>query len=220
MSSNEKRFGFSFLSKYNNKIAYLEEMMVDKYTGDIAVKTPLGDSISFNYNAKFNEHMKSARRDASDLGVFGNVYNIPFSNRDMPLALSRESANLYETVYIRGNIKQFIMHADIDSIKVNIDSFSMERYYGIATFGFKVYYDDNTISPVIMKNINTIDMNTTVFDLDSNNDFAELDTSKGIVGIEITQFDITGNIDAKKSTANNIEVRHILHSLFIIVEER
>lgn len=220
MASNEKRFGFSFLSKYNNKIAYLEELMVDKLTGDIAIKTPLGDSISYNYNAKLNEHMKSARKDANELSIYGNVYNIPFSNRNMPLAMSKDSANLYESVYIRSNVKNFILHADIDSVRVVIDDFSMERYYGIATFGFKVHYDDNSVSEVFMKNVNTIDMNNTVFSLDSNDDFAELDTSKGVLGIEITQFDITGNIDAKKNPVNSLEVRHILHSLFIIVEER
>lgn len=220
MASNEKRFGFSLLSKYNNKIAYLEEVMIDKLSGDIAIKTPLGDSISYNYNAKLNEHMKSARKDANDLSIYGNVYNIPFSNRIMPLAMSKDSANLYESVYIRGNIKRFILHADIDSVKVVIDDFSMERYYGIATFGFKVHYDDGTTSDVFMKNVDTIDMNDTIFTLESNEDFSELDTTKGILGIELTQFDITGNIDAKKRPLNSLEVRHILHSLFIIVEER
>jgi len=220
MPSNEKRFGFSLLSKSNNKIAYPEEVMVDKLTGDFAIKTPLGDTISYNYNTKLNEHMKSARQDANSLSIYGNIYNIPFSNRVMPLSMTKDSANLYESVYIRGNIKRFVLHADIDSIKINVDEFSMDRYYGIATFGIKIHYDDNSISEVLLKNINTIDMNDTIFDLSTTDDYTNLDTSKGILGIEITQFDITGNTDAKKNPMNAIEVRHILNSLFIIVEER
>lgn len=220
MPSNEKRFGFSLLSKSNNKIAYPEEVMVDKLTGDFAIKTPLGDTISYNYNTKLNEHMKSARQDANSLSIYGNIYNIPFSNRVMPLSMTKDSANLYESVYIRGNIKRFVLHADIDSVKINVDEFSMDRYYGIATFGIKIHYDDNSISEVLLKNVNTIDMNDTIFDLSTTNDYTNLDTSKGILGIEITQFDITGNTDAKKNPMNAIEVRHILNSLFIIVEER
>lgn len=220
MPSNEKRFGFSLLSKSNNKIAYPEEVMVDKLTGDFAIKTPLGDTISYNYNTKLNEHMKSARQDANSLSIYGNIYNIPFSNRVMPLSMTKDSANLYESVYIRGNIKRFVLHADIDSVKINVDEFSMDRYYGIATFGIKIHYDDNSISEVLLKNVNTIDMNDTIFDLSTTDDYTNLNTSKGILGIEITQFDITGNTDAKKNPMNAIEVRHILNSLFIIVEER
>lgn len=218
MPSNEKRWGFSLLSKYNHEIAYREEMMVDKLTGDIAIKTPKGDIISYNYNAKLGEHLKSARNDANNLGIYGEIYNVPFANRILPMSMNDNIPNLYDHVYVKGDIKRFMLHCDIDSVKIDIDKFSIEKYYGVATFGIRFHYDDGTVSDIITKNINTIMMNDTIFDLSNVGYFTNLNITKNITGIELTQFDITSNIDAREVAVNGLEIRHIINSLFIITE--
>lgn len=221
MATNEKRFGISLLSKKNNDIAYKEEVMIDKLTGDIAIKTPVGDIISYNYNAKFNEHLKSVRNDANNLSVYGKIFNIPFTNKIMPMVLESES-NLTNSVYItNSSISGFILHADIDSVAVNIDEFTMDRYFAKIAFQIKLYWSDGTESDIISVSTDTLTLNNTVYDLTSNKNLniSAANAAKTVQGIELIAFNVFGNIKGDKSSASNVEVRHILNSLFIAIKE-
>lgn len=75
----EHRFGISLLSKSRFKKAYLEEVLIDKNTGEILVRTPEGDVVSFDYSSRRDYKIDEFRSKANHMGIYGDYYEIMFN---------------------------------------------------------------------------------------------------------------------------------------------
>ena len=70
---NEHRFGISGLSKENVNEAFLEEILVDKMSGEMLIKTPNGDIVSFDYNNRLKTNLVNIKHTGDDLNIYGNI---------------------------------------------------------------------------------------------------------------------------------------------------
>ena len=83
----EYRFGISLLSKDRFSDAYNEEVMIDKSSGEVLVKTPDGDVISYNYNSRLKSHIIEMKAIANNLSVYGDILNIEFDDIIAPFVM-------------------------------------------------------------------------------------------------------------------------------------
>lgn len=80
--SGNKRIGISALSKQNRSIAYNQELLVDKLTGELLIKTDNGDVVSYNYNARLAHHIDMVMMRAQNAGICGKIYSVIPDNVD------------------------------------------------------------------------------------------------------------------------------------------
>lgn len=209
-----KRFGISLLSKKNRNIAFLEEVMIDKETGEVLVKTPEGDIISYNFNSRIKSHIIEARADADNMNVYGNIYNIEFNNVSLPSTLLYNTEYVTTPIELATKCRKLLIHLDIDPITINTDDISYIRNNLLVDIKLELVFNDNTVSPeiVISKSINTL--NTFVFDIYNIANYRE------VKNIRVTSFQFKDqriSYDDRNIDNSNDKIRTICNSIFFII---
>ena len=117
-TSGSKRWAISLLSKSNLEFAYNEEVMIDKNTGEIVVKTATGDAISYNYLSRLEGNIMEARHSSSNVGVFGSFYNITFDDRTLPdtLSINQNIMDDTDSLLIEQPVKKMMIFPDIIAV--------------------------------------------------------------------------------------------------------
>ena len=201
--SNGNRYGISLLSKNRYAEAYNEELMIDKSTGEILVKTAGGDVISYDYNSRVSNAIRNLRENALELGVFGTIGSITFDNQ-YPFVVSAGKDCMHGSLEIHTGPHKILFHIDIDSVKINSNGFSNERVDPELTIGYKILGQDGdltleTIESVLTKKVS--EWNKHVVVPGWNND---------TTSIVITRFYL--NEDAG--------IRHILNGFYIVIDDK
>lgn len=200
--SNGNRYGISLLSKNRYAEAYNEELMIDKSTGEILVKTTTGDVISYDYNSRVNNAIRNLRANALELGVFGTIGSITFDNQ-YPFVVSANTNYMAAPLTINTSNMRILFHIDMDSVKINSNGFSNERGVDVepnVTIECNfVHLDDVETRVGYTKKVS--EWNKFVLDPESIN---------AIKAIQITKFQLE----------EDTGVRNILNGLYIVIDDK
>ena len=218
---NEHRFGISGLSKENINEAFLEEILVDKMTGEMLIKTPNGDIVSFDYNNRLRNNLSTIKKVGNDLNIYGNIYNIEFESLILPCMVS-EMVNYLDPsceLSLTGNLQKFkrlLLNVDISSFIYNENSITKDEVYPEFTIGLSLIFNDNTSKNIeITDTVNII--NNTIINL---SDYLTADELlKDIKNVSFNNFILTGNYRNIYGTSiQTTNIRTILYSLYALIE--
>lgn len=220
MASN--RFGISLLSKKNRATAYKEELMVDKDTGEVLIKTPSGDTISYNYNSRLKSQISTIKSIANNVSVYGDIISIELDNLDAPSVMEYDLNYITTALDIPyAECKKILFNIDIDAITVHntTGSISHDRNNMLVEMELSLYYSDGTASdPVIISN-SIYELNSKVFTLNDNS-LILLNSKKKVAGIRLSSFKIHNIIMnySGEVVPNTSTIRSIFNSLFAIIQ--
>lgn len=215
----EYRFGISLLSKDRFTEAYNEEVMIDKLTGEVLVKAPTGDTISYNYNSRLKSHIVETRAIANNLSVYGDIISIEFDNINAPFTMEFDRDYIVNDLVIPyNNCKNVLFNADIDAITINTSGISYERNNMLLELTLAAVFNDNTMSADITikesiehlnhKKINLLDGDTVIIPDD-----------KAISGIVLKSFKIMNSVvnHSGEIVESDDIIRPIFNSLFAVI---
>lgn len=204
-STGKNRWGISTLSKENRSIAYAEEVMMNKKTGELLIKTPENDIISYNYNSRLKTHLDVVTLMAYNLGIYGKIYSVDLTDLDLPNVLDFNK-EISTSMTFDEDYTRCMISFDIDCLTVTENGLTNIRHmpdinYEITrgtTSGNDVT-ETYTEESVILNEFNTRIFNTT-----------KLDTFNTI--------DFKFNISKNDGFLDGGKYRLILNSILIIVE--
>lgn len=115
------RFGISALSKRNKDIAVNGEMMLDKETGEVLVKSQTdGFVISFDALARTKSMLEDADHMNQMMNMKGKVYLLDLDHLHLPLTVEYDQNLLDNTILLKeGNLERMLFHIDLDEIVPN-----------------------------------------------------------------------------------------------------
>ena len=124
----KNRFGISLLSKKNHSNAYNEELMVDKDTGEVLIKSPTGHTISYNYNSRSQSQIATTKSIANNLSIYGDIISIELDNMLAPSSMEYDTDYIINPLYIAySNCKKILFNFDIDAISLVNNGISHDR---------------------------------------------------------------------------------------------
>ena len=218
MSENEKRFGFSLLSKENHHIAYLEEVMIDKRSGEIVIKTPEGDNISYNFNSRVKSHIIDIKTFANNVGAYGDICIVDFDGKTCPFIMEYDTNYITTPLDIPFKCSKLIIHSDIDPVAVDYNNLTYIRKNILVEIVLAYIYSDGTISNSATVTHTLHTMNNTVLHL-TNTSLIDVDDEKTVSGVQIQSYKIINQLydfhDNETPDDDSI-VRSICNSVFIL----
>lgn len=110
------RFAISFLSKEYADQALLEEVMIDKRTGEILIKTPNGMVISYDSIARRRSTITDATDCAMTQNMIGNMYELSLEEYDLPAIVPYNENILANSISLKQNLSKVLFYIDIDEI--------------------------------------------------------------------------------------------------------
>lgn len=214
------RFGVSLLSKNRFSEAYNEELMVDKLTGEVVIKTPSGDAISYNYNSRLKSHIVETRAIANNMSIYGDIISIEMDNIHAPCIIEFDKNYIEDGLIIPyHNCKKILFNADIDAITVNPDGVSHDRNNMLIELKLSVYFDDGTESDSIDIAYSMNQLNCKVLNL-TNNSIVHNPKNKIITNIKLSSFKIINkvmNYNEEYIESDKL-IRPIFNSLFMVIQ--
>lgn len=160
-------FGISALSKSNKDIAYVNEIMCNKEIGEMCVKTPDNDTISYNYFTRLRTAINTLSASSLQYSANGNMYSIkPTGINELPAALSTHTLDL--GLNIEEKSKGFMMSIDaiglitIENKLSTIDINKIEVIYTLIV----TLDDGRTIN--VNKRVNLNDLSTDYIEFPSS----------------------------------------------------
>jgi len=217
----EYRFGVSLLSKDRFDDAYNEEVMIDKFTGEVLVKTQTGDTISYNYNSRLKSHIIETKSIANNMSIYGDIINVEMDNDVYaPFIMEFDKNYITNTITIPYyNCKKILFNVDIDAITVNKSGISSERNNLLLDMELLIYYNDDTTSDPIVISESIDQINHKVFNL-TDDDFIKVPKGKVIAGFVLTSFKVKNYLVSYSGeiTENTKNIRPIFNSLFAVVQ--
>lgn len=110
------RFAISFLSKEYADQALLEEVMIDKRTGEILIKTPNDMVISYDSIARRRSTITDATDCAMTQNMIGNMYELSLEEYDLPAIVPYNENILANSISLKQNLSKVLFYIDIDEI--------------------------------------------------------------------------------------------------------
>lgn len=110
-------FGISALSKFNKDVAYLNEIMCNKETGEILVKSPSGDTISYNYFSRLRANIEALSTASLFYCSDGDIYAISPNDIELPSVINTVDIDI-NTRFNIPNANGMIVTADIVAINI------------------------------------------------------------------------------------------------------
>lgn len=132
MAYLDKRVGLAYLEKSGISDAYNEEIVVDKSTGEILVKTPhLGNVMSYNYHTRFNNHIQRLTSMSFEHAILNwDVFQLFAESIEFPNVDTIIGENLTpEPIKLGMGVKQMVISVDVDKIRTNDLSISRDLSY-------------------------------------------------------------------------------------------
>lgn len=121
MSLLQNRYGISALSKKFKVNAVPNEILIDKDTAEIQIKSADGNIVSYNYISRLNAHIDTFTFNSYNADIYGNLYELEIGNLDLPCKVEKNTNLLDSTIRLAENsFKSFMMSIDIDAINPNI----------------------------------------------------------------------------------------------------
>ena len=217
----EYRFGVSLLSKNRFNDAYPEELMVDKLTGEVLVKTPTGDTISYNYNSRLKTHIVETKSIANNVSVYGDIISIEMDDKYAPFTMDYDTNYITEElIFPYENCKKILFNVDIDAITVNPNGMSYERNNMLLELELSLFFNDNTTSDKVVLNYSMDKLNHKVLNL-TNGSLFTIPNDKTISGFILSGFKIKNTLVdyiTEYETESNTNIRPIFNSLFAVIQ--
>ena len=217
----EYRFGVSLLSKNRFKDAYNEELMVDKLTGEVLVKTPTGDTISYNYNSRIKSHIVETRSIANNVSIYGDIISIEMDDKYAPFIMDYDTDYIVsEILFSYENCKKILFNADIDAITVDPDGISYERNNIVLELELSLRFNDDTSSDKVILNYSIDELNHKVLNL-TNESLFIIPNGKTISGFILSSLKIKNKVvdyTTGEEQESNKNIRPIFNSLFAVVQ--
>lgn len=115
------RFGITALSKHNKELALNGEMMVDKETGEVLVKSQQdGFVISMDALNRSKSMLEDVDHMNQLMHMKGKVYSIDLDHLHLPLTVDYDTNLLANKVLLKeGNLERMLFHIDVDEIIPN-----------------------------------------------------------------------------------------------------
>lgn len=206
--SGTNRWAISALSKVNKAFAVNEEILIDKNTGEILIRTPDGNIISYDSLARFKAHKEYLILHAENLRVTGSLGNIKSDTIEFPDIVG-------DAVNIIGATPLVIKASGINKILISVDIDCIE----ILALDSLVVLDEPSISIdfVFTKSSNP-DKNLNITSSISQLDKSLIDPNVllGITDLSTYSASIS-SISVVANVANSAKViRNIIHSILII----
>lgn len=215
------RLGLSVLSKDNVGVAYNEEVMCNKRTGEFLIKTADGDAMSFQYFSRLRNHEHKTENNARDYGFITrdgyecDIYNITVDYADgenigtmiLPDVVSLDTNFIITPVDMPALTHRMLISIDLDPIVVESGKVSHDFVTSIrANVKFEIF--DST--------------STSVFSIDLTE--SPLDTLSSVlltVPDEYRTDEYTlklTNLSLNRDESDTNAIRLVLHSIMIAIE--
>jgi hypothetical protein len=113
------RFAISALSKSNKSVALNEEIMINKNSGEILVKSTTGFIVSYDKLARENAHINKLTDLCYDRNFLGTMCKLEFDNYDLPEIVPETTNIVSAPVTVALNkIKKILISLDLDNLKI------------------------------------------------------------------------------------------------------
>ena len=210
MADANKRFGISALSKSRIADAYNEEIMVDKNTGELLIKTPEGDTVSYNHTARINNAVEQLKKHSEDNSLYGELYQLTLDDVVFPATVEAGVNLLSSTQTITESMSSFMINLDVTSLTVNPDGFSTTNNDCNVVIEYYVDYADGSTSN---------NMTASMLKSDLDNARIYLPSVNNITALNIVNINVTNDVydHGTSSIVNRTNLRHIIHSIHVIV---
>lgn len=208
MSNALNRFALSALSKSRKNSAVNEEILMDKETGQVLVKTPSGDIISFDYISKLRSHVDVVTGLSIEKGITGDINLIEFENLDLPSKVT-ENANLLTSSLLlkSNNLKRFLISLDVETIELSSGTIGV--YEPLIEIGMSFKTGSTTTNATFTGTRTEI----------SNKIITPAEFVTGVTNFSSYEARITSiKVNRHSSYSGVAQLRHILHSALVIVE--
>ena len=214
------RFGISLLSKERFNEAYNEEVMIDKFTGEVLIKSKDGDVVSYNYNSRLKSQLSAIKLTANNMSVYGDIVSIEMDDVVAPFTMEYEKNYISTPIVLPyHNCKKILFNADIDPITISNIGLSHDMNNMLVELSLSLLYNDNSTTAPVTISSHLNEFNSKVLTLNDNSIF-NLAPLKQVSGIRINSFiiknivmDYNGQI-----TAHTHTIRPIFNSLFAVIE--
>lgn len=208
MSNTPNRFALSALSKSRKSSAVNEEILMDKETGQVLVKTPNGDVISFDYISKLRSHIDVVTGLSLEKGVTGDINLVEFENLDLPSKV-KENVNLLTSSLLlkSNNLKRFLISLDVETIELSSGTIGL--YEPLIEIGMSFKTGSTTTNATFTGTRTEI----------ANKVITPSEFVTGVTNFTNYEARLTSiKVNRHTSYSGNTQLRHILHSALVIVE--
>lgn len=159
-------FGISALSKANKHVAYDDELLCNKETGEMCVHTSDKDVISYNYFTRMKMNMELVAATALFNSFYGTIYTIqPDDIDDLPSVIVNDT--IATDIDIEVESKAFILGISLDVLAIQenkLCSIPLDDVY-ISYVATATLSDDTPVS--ITKSIRVQDTPTDITTFDA-----------------------------------------------------
>ena len=217
----EYRFGISLLSKDRFHDAYNEEVMIDKLTGEVLVKTPTGDTISYNYNSRLKSHIIETKAIANNVSIYGDIISIEMDDKYAPFMMEFDNNYIInETIFPYPKCKKILFNIDIDALDIDGHEITYKRNNILIEMSLSIYFDDGTRSDILPISCSIDQLNHKVFDVYDKSIIPNPE-DKNIAGFILSNFTVKNIIVdyvSNEQNEHNKIIRPIFNSLFAVVQ--
>lgn len=204
------RFAVSARSKKNGSTAFNEELLVDKDTGEMLVKTPLGDIISYNYFSRLRNSLNAATNVANTLDIIGKIYSVNLNEYILPCKIDFDINIINEPHIVTGSstdtFTKFAILLDLDSVMPINGSFVLE----------------SELDPTIHLEVKITSLDGTVHDVVIEKPLKEMNNSVHSAiysDMKATQLSITNITIINNSVIDTSSIRNILSNIILIIDK-
>lgn len=207
--SKSGRFGITFRSIDNYVGTYKKELMVNHLTGEVSIRTPESDVISYNYISRTKNFIDNLTLSAINVDIKGDMYKIELHDTIMPAIAPFDTNILNNEISIPATTKKVLVALDMDTVLFNADTITKDLIGMDIEVVFSV---ENNLGIEEVKVKNSIDfVNLYTHDLTRFINEEEQVSISNIILKSIKIFNSTGHQSEK--------LRNILNNIFIIIEE-
>ena len=206
--SNSGRFGITFRAIENYVGTYKKELMVNHLTGEVSIRTPESDIISYNYISRTKNFIETLTLNSYNVDIKGDIYKIELTDTIMPVIAPFDVNVLNNEIIIDKKTTKLLVALDMDTVLFNADTITKDLIGMDIEVIIGVENTEGT-EDIVLKN--TLDfVNLSVHDLSR---FIKEDE-----GVEITNI-VLKSIKIFNSTSHNADkLRNILNNIFVIIE--
>jgi len=184
MAFLDKRVGLSYISDTSSiDTLYNEEIVVDKTTGEILVKTPqLGNVISYNYHTRFNNHIDRLVNMSFEHTIMSwDILQLSLDNVVFPNVDSIIGKELITEPFKLGmGVNQLVLSIDIDRLHTKDLSLPTKAYDTMVQYEIVSEYL-GVVREVYSGIMSVQDINSHVFNFQKNDN---INIQKLIIGTD------------------------------------
>lgn len=202
------RFGVSLLDKSRHAEAILHEVMIDKETGEVLLKTPGGYFASYDYIARTQSCVERIASICELRGYYPLISKLEVTNKRFPITVADNTSVLGEVLPLANTPNKVLIFVDNTPIKMVSDATA------------DVADTESTVEVVVKYAVGAGADQTKTFTVTNTElntmiiDYMRLDLTTE-EGLKIKSIE---SIKLRKATSVTGDVKNVLHNVFVCVE--